>query len=268
MIIPYEQDEYPPIKNPVARVGRFFRIKMRNLGRTVVLVVQAFMFIPLCYKSRDEIARQLFLTGLRSIGVASIVAMFTGMIICLQSGLVMQDYGADEMVGALVTQTMCRGMGPIMAGLIIAACVGASMAAQLGTMAVSEEIAALEIMSINPIRFLVMPRLLAMLLMLPVITIYTTVIGVIGGGIVATTQLGSTWNIYYSSSLDFLKEKDIWVGVAMSVTFAFVIVAISCYKGMAATNGAVGVGSATRRAVVASFLAVLISGYIIIRIFY
>jgi len=241
---------------------------MRNLGRTLGLTFQAFLFIPLFYKSRDEIARQLFLAGLRSIGVTSVVAMFTGMIIALQSGLVMKNYGADEMVGALVTQTMCRGMGPIMAGLIIAACVGASMAAQLGTMAVSEEIAALEIMSINPIRFLVMPRLLAMLLMLPVLTVYTTVIGVIGGGVVSTTQLGSTWVVYYNSSLDFLKARDIWVGMVMAVTFAFIIVAISCYKGMAATNGAVGVGSATRRAVVASFLAVLISGYIIIRVFY
>jgi phospholipid/cholesterol/gamma-HCH transport system permease protein len=171
-------------------------------------------------------------------------------------------------VGTLVAQAICREMGPIMTALILSASVGSAIAAQLGTMAVSEEIAALEVMSINPVRFLVMPRLLAMMLMCPVLTIYTDVIGIFGGGLVAVTQLDVSWPSYYENVLFMLTAKEIWIGVFKAWVFSLIIVSVSCYQGMSARDGAVGVGLATRRSVVISFLAILIIGYFVTRLFY
>jgi phospholipid/cholesterol/gamma-HCH transport system permease protein len=171
-------------------------------------------------------------------------------------------------VGTLVAEAMCREVGPIMTGLILAASVGSSMAAQLGTMAVSEEIEALEVMSINPVRFLVMPRLVAMMFTCPALTVYSNVIGIIGGGMVADTQLNVSWGIYYDNVLFMLESKEIWMGILKAWVFGCLIVSISCYQGLIATRGAVGVGMATRGSVVISFLMILVSGYFLTRLFY
>jgi len=167
-----------------------------------------------------------------------------------------------------VSQTMCREMGPFMTALILAASVGSAMAAELGTMAVSEEVAALHVMSINPVRFLVMPRLVAMLVMCPVLTVYTNVVGILGGMLVACTQLGVSPRAYYDNAMSYLHNKEIYVGMLKSVVFGVVVAAVSCYQGLSATNGAIGVGQATRRAVVLSFLLILVIGYFITRFFY
>lgn len=268
MIIPYEPDYYPPSDSPLVCLGRLGLKGLRSLGRCLLLVGEAFLFLPLFYRSREEIVRQMYLSGIRSFGVTSIVAFFTGMILSLQSGVILRDYGQEMRVGTLVAQAICREMGPFMTALILSASVGSAIAAQLGTMAVSEEIAALEVMSINPIRFLVMPRLLAMMLMCPVLTVYTDLIGILGGGLVAVTQLDVSWSSYYENVLFMLTAKEIWIGILKAWVFSIIIVAVSCYQGMSARDGAVGVGIATRRSVVISFLAILIIGYFITRLFY
>ena len=268
MIIPYEPDYFPPAGNMIARLGRNVLLFMRNTGRGVQMTLQAFAFIPLVYKSREEICRQMFVTGVKSLGVTSTVALFTGMILALQSGLILRSYGQETKVGYLVAQTMFREMGPFMTALILAASVGSAMAAEIGTMAVSQEIAALDVMSINPVRFLVMPRLVALMLTCPVLTAYTNFIGIIGGGFVANTQLDVSWALYFENVRFMLYEKEIWVGMLKAIVFAIIVVAVSCYEGMAAKDGAVGVGRATRHAVVTSFLLVLITGYMITRLFY
>ncbi len=268
MIIPYEPDYFPPEGNSVARLGRFLLVYLRNVGRGVKLTLSAFAFLPLFYRSREEIGRQMFMSGAKSLGVTSVVALFTGMILALQAGIILRSYGQEMRVGYLVSQTMFREMGPFMTALILAASVGSAMAAQIGTMAVSQEIAALEVMSINPVRFLVMPRLLAMMIMCPVLTAYTDFIGILGGGFVAYTQLDVSWALYYDNVKFLLYEKEIWVGMFKAWVFSVLIVSIGCYQGLATTEGAVGVGRATRRSVVISFLVVLITGYMITRLFY
>jgi phospholipid/cholesterol/gamma-HCH transport system permease protein len=270
MIVPYEQDHIPPDLNPFARFRWITLLRIRNMGRAVIMILQAFFFLPQFYRSRRDIRHYMFLIGIRSFGVTSTVALFTGMILALQAGLVLKEYGQEMRVGTLVCQSMCREMGPFMTALILAASVGSAMAAQLGTMAVSEEITALEIMSVNPVRFLVMPRLLAMMIMCPALTVYTTIIGIIGGGLVAKTQLDVPWPLYFEHvfNLDFFGVKEIWVGVLKAFVFSIIVVTISCYQGMATTGGAIGVGIATRKSVVFSFLAILIVGYCITRIFY
>lgn len=268
MIIPYEQDYFPPAKNLFALIGRYLLINVRNCGRAIAITAEAFLWLPLCFKRREEVVRQMVIVGIKSFGVTSVVALFTGMILSLQAGLILKDFGQEMRVGTLVTQSMCREMGPFMTALILAASVGSAMAAALGTMAVSEEIAALEVMSINPVRFLVMPRLLAMMVMCPALTVYTNIIGILGGGMIANTQLGVSWAVYYEHALNFLHTKEIWIGVFKAWVFSIIVVSISCYQGLATTGGAIGVGLATRRSVVISFLVVIIVGYFITRIFY
>ncbi|OGV48680.1 MAG: hypothetical protein A2X49_01425 [Lentisphaerae bacterium GWF2_52_8] len=252
----------------MVRIGRHCLKGLRAVGRALLMAVQAFCFIPLFYKGRAEISRQMYVAGLCSVGVTSAVALMTGMILCLQTGLFLRDYGQEMRVGTLVAQAMCREMGPLMTALILAASVGSAMAAQLGTMAVSEEVAALEVMSINPVRFLVMPRLLAMLFMCPVLTVYTNIIGILGGGLVASTQLDVAWAAYYDNVLFMLHAKEIWIGVIKALIFAVIIVTIACFQGFSAREGAVGVGNATRKTVVFSFLSILITGYFVTRLMY
>lgn len=268
MIIPYEPDYFLPSGNVIARLGRFFYVCMRNTGRGLVITGEAFLYLPFFHTRWDEVVRQMFLASIKSFGVTSTVALFTGMILSLQAGLELKNFGQEMRVGTLVAQSMCREMGPFMTALILAASVGSAMAAELGTMAVSEEIAALEVMSVNPVRYLVMPRLLAMMTMCPILTVYTNVIGVLGGGLVASTQLNVPWSVYYDHSLMYLTTKEIWVGMLKALVFAIIIVGISCYQGLAARRGAVGVGMATRRSVVISFLMIIIVGYFITRLFY
>lgn len=268
MIIPYESDYFPKSNNIIIELGRRVLLTLRNAGRGVLIAGKALLYSRIFYRRWNELVRQMFIVSIKSFGVVSLVAIFTGMILSLQAGLELRNYGQEMRVGTLVAETMFREMGPFMTALILAACVGSAMAAELGAMTVSEEISALEIMSIDPAYYLVMPRILGMLIMCPILTIYTNVIGVIGGGIVADSQIGVTWSIYYEYALMYLDMKEITVGIVKSAVFAVIVSGVSCYQGLATSGGAVGVGTATRRAVVISFLLIISVGYFITRVFY
>lgn len=135
-------------------------------------------------------------------------------------------------------------------------------------MQVSEEIDALQVMNVNPARYLVMPRLVAMVVMVPALTIYANYIGIIGGMLVSNTQLTVSYEQYYNTAISTLKNRHLWLGMSKSVVFAFIITGVSCYQGFFARNGAVGVGTATRRTVVHSFLLILVIGYFLTWLFY
>jgi phospholipid/cholesterol/gamma-HCH transport system permease protein len=219
-------------------------------------------------RSRNEIVVQMFVFGIKSLGVITIVALFTGMILALQTGIELRKFNQEINIGTAVMVSMLREMGPFMTGLIMAACVGSAIAAQLGTMVVSEEIAALEIMSIDPVRYLVMPRMVAMAVMTPALAFYTCIMGVIGGGVVGMTQLGVSWGAYIDNATRFAEIKDLYVGVLKSFLFGVIITTVACQEGFSTTQGAVGVGYATRQAVITSFLLILIVGYFVTRMFY
>jgi len=186
----------------------------------------------------------------------------------LQTGLALRQFNQEVNIGTAVMVSMLREMGPFMTGLILAACVGSAIAAQLGTMVVSDEIAALEIMSINPVRYLVMPRLAAMLVMTPMLAFYTCIMGVVGGGIVGMTQLNVSWAAYIDNATSMAEVKDLYVGLFKAVVFGAIITISACHEGFSTTQGAVGVGFATRKAVIVSFLLILVAGYFITRLFY
>lgn len=252
------------------RVGGQVLQLMHNTGHAMFMLFEAIWFIQFAFgkRSRHETVTQLFITGIKSLAVISVVAMFTGMILALQTGLELRRYGQEVYIGSAVAVSMIREMGPFMTGLIISASVGSAIAAQLGTMTVSEEIAALEVMSINPNRFLVMPRLVALTLMMPVLTIYTNILGILGGAIVGTTQLGVSVTSYMANATEFASNKDLYVGLLKAFIFGIIITVVSCHQGFMTTEGAVGVGKATRRSVIVSFLVILVVGYMVTRMFY
>ncbi|MEA2011827.1 MAG: ABC transporter permease [Verrucomicrobiota bacterium] len=264
----YEPEFFEESNNFFINTGRKNLLIFRNAGRGLLISLESLLLSFRFLHRRKEIGKQLYTTGIKSFAVTSVVALFTGMILSLQAGIILRDVGQEVNVGTLVAQTMCREMGPFMTALILAASVGAAIAAEIGTMTVAEEIDALHTMSINPADYLVMPRMIAMLIMAPVLTIYTNVVGILGGMLIAKTQLGVAPIAYYNNAMMTLANKEIYVGLLKSIVFGFIIVTVCCYRGFATTNGAVGVGKATRTSVVHNFLLILIIGYFITRIFY
>jgi phospholipid/cholesterol/gamma-HCH transport system permease protein len=256
--------------NFFASLGRRILLSCRNAGRAVVMVAEGFLHMRSVFNDRirHEVLYQLYVTGIKSLGVITVVALFTGMILALQTGLELRRFGQEVNIGTAVTVSMLREMGPFMTGLIIAASVGSAIAAQLGTMVVSEEIAALEIMSINPVRFLVMPRLIALMIMMPILTVYTNILGIVGGAIVGATQLGVSMVAYFDNATRYVDNKDLYVGLFKAFLFGVIITTVACHQGFSASEGAVGVGSATRRTVIISFLTILVVGYMVTRLFY
>ncbi len=252
------------------RVGGKVLQVLHNTGHALFMLLEATAFVRFLFtkRSRAETAMQMYVTGIKSLVVISVVALFTGMILALQTGLELRRYGQEVYIGSAVAVSMIREMGPFMTGLIIAASVGSAIAAQLGTMTVSEEIAALEVMSINPNRFLVMPRLVALAVMMPILTVYTNILGILGGAVVGATQLGVSVQSYMDNATKFATNKDLYVGLFKAVVFGIVIATVACHQGFMTTEGAVGVGKATRRAVILSFLIILVLGYMITRLFY
>lgn len=249
--------------------GRVLQL-LNQTGHALFMLLEGIYFTryALSKRNRHDVATQMYITGIKSLAVITVVALFTGMILALQTGLTLRDYGQEVYIGSAVAITMIREMGPFMTGLIIAASVGSAIAAQIGTMAVSEEIAALEVMSINPNRFLVMPRLVALTVMMPILTVYTNLLGIMGGAVVGATQLGVSVQAYMDNATEFARNKDLYVGLFKSIVFGVIIATVSCHQGFITQEGAVGVGRATRRSVIISFLVILVIGYMITRLFY
>jgi phospholipid/cholesterol/gamma-HCH transport system permease protein len=265
-----EPEYFPAPHGVLGAVGRQVVFGCRATGVGTLLLIHAIGCLRFTFtrRARREIVLQMFMAGIKSLGVITVVAVFTGMILALQTGIELRKFNQEVNIGTAVMVSMLREMGPFMTGLILAACVGSAIAAQLGTMVVSEEVSALEVMSIDPVRFLVMPRLVSMGIMTPALAFYTCLMGVVGGGLVGATQLGVSWTSYVDNATRYAEVKDLYVGLLKSFLFGVIIVTVACHEGLSATQGAVGVGLATRKSVVVSFLLILVVGYFVTRLFY
>lgn len=269
-MITREPEYFPAPRGLLGWLGRTVMFSCRPVGRGTILLLHSLLSLRYVFskRSRHEAVVQMYVYGIKSLGIITVVAVFTGMILALNTGIALRDYNQEERIGVAVMVSMLREMGPFMTGLILAACVGSAMAAQLGTMVVSEEIAALEIMSIDPVRFLVMPRLAAMSIMTPLLAFYTCIMGVVGGGVVGWLLLDVSWGVYFDNALLFAEVKDLYVGLLKAILFGIIITIVSCQCGFSTTHGAVGVGLSTRKAVVVSFLMILIAGLLVTGMFY
>lgn len=228
------------------------------------MLVSSLTFIPRSgWNKRKLIMDQMLSTGIGSLPVTLIVAFFSGAVLVLQVGRELSKFGAEESIGGLVSVAMCREMGPVMTGLILGGLLGSKLTSELGTMKVSEEIDALHIMSIRPEKFLVMPRIIALTFVVPVLTIYADIVGIIGGSVVARGVLNIDYSIFIRQAKSFLDMADIYVGLIKAVIFGLSISIIGCYQGLQAKHGARGVGNVTMKSVVFSMLYVIMFNYLI-----
>lgn len=251
---------YRHVVSYFARVGHGVRLMVESLACLPGVLVR--------HDSRADLVRQLYSTGIRTLPVISVVGLFTGMILGLQVGLALRQFNQEMYLGAAVMLTLIREMGPFVTGICLSACVGSAIAAELGTMTVNDEVAALEIMSISPVRYLAAPRMGALLFMSPLLSFYACVLGVVGGGLVGYTQFNVGFSQYMTSAVSIAAVKDLFVGVFKATVFGVVIGAVACHEGFSTRLGAVGVGRATQRSVIASFLLILMLGYMVTRMFY
>ena len=215
-----------------------------------------------------QVLRQMVDIGFYSLPVVGLTAIFTGMVLALQSYTGFARFEAQSAVATIVVVSLTRELGPVLAGLMVAGRVGAAMAAELGTMRVTEQIDALTTLSTDPERYLVFPRLLAATLMLPILVAVADVIGVFGGFIVGTTKLGFSPQGYIEQTWQFLERQDVVVGLIKAAVFGFIIALMGCWQGYNSKGGAQGVGGATTRAVVSGSILILVFDYIMTELFF
>ena len=238
------------------------------IGGVFNLFVTTIFHIFLPPFRRKEIFSQMYKIGVLSFPIVLLVSLFTGMVLALQSAYQLTRMNAQIYISSLVALSMVRELGPVLTALVIAGRVGASITAELGTMKVTEQIDALQTLAANPIKYLVVPRFLALSIMLPLLTVYADFIGMIGGYLIGVYKLlvGST--IYIKMTFDTLVFKDLFTGLLKSFVFAIIICVISCYEGFRTEGGAEGVGRATTLSVVTSFILIIAADCLFTALFY
>ncbi len=214
---------------------------------------------------RDTI-EQLDVIGIGSLTVVILTGLFTGMVLALQSGLTLDQFGARSVVGRLVSASMVKELGPVLTALMVTGRVGSGIAAELGSMMVTDQIAALRALGTDPVRKLVIPRVVAATLMVPVLTVISDALGIFGGMLISVTQLQVAASIYWTNVFEGLYLQDVWMGLIKPLVLGFVLATIGCHVGLRAKGGTQGVGRATTNAVVAGSVAVLVVDFLITKL--
>lgn len=242
-------------------IGRVIIIFSEEAGKILLLLFSAMKQLLRPPLEVRNTFKQMLEIGVRSLPVVLITAIFTGMVFALQTFTGFKRFGAEALVGTVVALSMTRELGPVLTGLIVAGRAGAAMAAELGTMRVTEQIDALETLATNPVKYLIVPRFLAGVLMLPALATVADITGIIGGYFVTVGLFETSSIVYWKRTWDYLEASDILNGLIKSGFFGASIALISCYKGFFTKGGAEGVGKATTGAVVLSSMTILISDY-------
>ena len=254
--------------NFLARIGRTFLTFLTHIGR---LALFGAFSVSHCLRPPFYprlIGRQLIDIGYYSLPVVGLTTLFTGMVLALQSYTGFSRFNAEGAVATVVILSITRELAPVLAGLMVAGRIGASMAAEIGTMRVTEQIDALTTLSTSPVKYLIAPRLIAGLTMLPLLVLVGDIIGVFGGFLIGAYKLGFNASSYISSSWEFLEPTDVISGLVKAAVFGFLIALMGCYHGYHSRGGAQGVGAATTNAVVSASILILVFNYGITEMFF
>ncbi|MCX7338833.1 MAG: ABC transporter permease [Alphaproteobacteria bacterium] len=245
----------------LARIGHIFLGLLGNCGRVALFLLSSIRhgFQPPWYGR--QIFNQLIQIGFYSLPVVGLTAIFTGMVLALQSYTGFSRFSAEGATATVVVLSMTRELGPVLAGLMVAGRVGAAMAAEIGTMRVTEQIDALTTLATNPFKYLVFPRLLAGVVMLPILVLVADIIGVFGGYLICTYKLGFNPANYLYQTLKYLESQDVISGLIKASVFGLIITLMGCYHGYQSGRGAAGVGRATTNAVVSASILILFMNY-------
>ena len=246
-----------PLEGYFTEMGRFFQI----LGRTL-----AWTFRP--PYDFQQLTRQMVRIGVDSLPVVLLTALFTGMVMALQTFSTLKRFNAEGYVGSLVAISMVRELAPVISSLLIAGRCGSAMGAELGTMRVTEQIDALEVLATDPVHYLVVPRVWATILMLPLLIVVADVIGIAGGYLISVVYFGANPVTYVENTFRFMDLADLSSGLIKAAVFGLIIAVVGCQKGYFTRGGAEGVGRATTRAVVLASIAILISDFFLTKILF
>lgn len=262
---------YIPKKNredPITVLGRVILAGLENTGKLSHLLIRTFRSVCQNTIFWKNTLVQMELIGVKSLPIVLIISVFTGMVFSLQIAKIFATFGLSSQLGQGVTLAFARELAPVLTGVVVAGRVGSSIAAEIGSMKVTEQIEALETLSTDPVDYLVAPRIVAGLLMLPVLVIFADLIGIAGGFAVAVYYAKIPFNNFVDGILTFVTFWDFMGGIIKSVFFGITITSIATFKGMATENGAVGVGKATTESVVTSTIIIFILNYFLSMILY
>lgn len=249
-------------------VGHTVLSLLGSLGRLFIFIGCALKHIFTPPFFLKNLTHQFMSIGYYSLPVVGLTTFFTGMVLALQSYTGFTRFNAESAIAAVVTLSITRELAPVLAGLMVAGRVGASIAAEIGTMKVTEQIDALRTLSVNPYKYLIAPRIIAGTLMLPILVLIGDLIGVLGGYVVAIHVLGFSPANYLSQSWDVLETIDVASGLVKAAAFGFIVTLMGCYHGFHSGRGAQGVGTATTNAVVTGSILILIFNYILTQVFF
>lgn len=236
---------------------------LKELGNIGIMFLQSIYWTFRRPFKLNYIFKQMEFIGVNSIMVVIITGTFTGMVLALQSYYGFRKFGAEGLVGTTVALSMTRELGPVLTSLMVTGRAGSAMAAELGSMRVTEQIDALIVMALNPVKYLVVPRVIASFLMFPVLTAIANFVGIIGGYLVGVKLLGINEGAFINKIVKYLDLEDIYNGLIKAAVFGIIMSVISCYKGFYTSGGAEGVGKSTTEAVVMSSVTILVTDYVL-----
>ncbi|HZD25402.1 MAG TPA: ABC transporter permease [Alphaproteobacteria bacterium] len=256
------------MNNPLAVIGRFFLAFLATVGRLAVFTGKAVSLTVVPPYYPRQIVLQMLSIGYYSLPVVGMTAVFTGAVLALQIYIGSSRFNAESAVATIVVIGITRELGPVLGGLMVGGRVGSAMAAELGTMRVTEQIDALVTLQTNPFKYLVAPRLIAATVTVPILVLVADIIGVMGGYMVGIHQLDFNSITYLKNTFDFLETSDVVSGLVKAAVFGFLIALMGCYHGFHSRGGAQGVGRATTDAVVSSLILILIADYFVTMAFF
>ena len=254
--------------SPFEKIGNFVIYTVNELGSIVIYMWDMILSIAAYFVNLENLIDQMIFIGMDSFYVVGLTGLFTGMVLSLQAYYAAKIVGVTYMIGPTVALSMLRELGPVLTALMITARCGSSMASEIGTMKVTEQIDALEVMAVDPYYFLSVPRVIAAMIMLPVMAVLCSLIGIIGGYIVYVYFLGLNHVTYVDKIYQYIKLSDIYNGLLKAVFFGAILSIISTYKGFQTSGGAKGVGKFTTQAVVLSSVYILFADYILTSILF
>ena len=257
----------PRVERQLESLGERVLEQVDRFGRFVLLAGATFRAARRPRFPLLETVRQLEAIGSRSTTIVLITALFTGMVLALQTGIALERFGAKLYVGSVVGLSLARELGPVLTALMVGGRVGAGITAEIGAMQVTEQIDAIRSMGADPVQKLVLPRVLAATLALPLLTIMAVVLGVMGGLLIATTQFGITPNFYLDTIYSTVTVEDFLSGVSKTFVFGWIIAMVGCFTALETTGGTVGVGRSTTTAVVVASISVLVSDFFLTKVF-
>ena len=260
-----------------------WRIILGGLGRRVAQAVKGSVFAVQDYSQLsiagvralftrprypNEVLAQMDSLGVGSLAIVVMTGMFTGMVLALQSSATLDVFGARNYVGRLVCVSMVRELGPVLTALMVTGRVGSGMAAELGSMVVTQQIDALRVMGTDPVRRLVAPRIGAALVMIPILTIISNALGIFGAGLISVFSLKLSWVYYWRSVGSALGVNDVIMGLSKPVVFGFILASVGCYMGLSTRGGTQGVGVSTTRSVVVGSVLILVTDFFLTKVLF